>query len=462
MKEQVTLSGKEQRRLVVLNAMNRGEVSSHEAADVLELSTRQVRRICAAYRKEGAAALEHGNRGRRPPNAVDETVRQRVVELAQTRYPGCNHVHLSELLAEREGIELSRSTVRRVLDGAGIVSPRTRRAPKHRRRRDRYPQAGMLLQIDGSPHDWLEGRGPVLTLQAGIDDATGEVHGAVFREREDAAGYLWLIRQVVTAYGIPMAAYHDRHVIFGLTPLKNDPLGRRSEPTQVERAFIELGIGSIRARSPQAKGRIERLFGTLQDRLVSELRLAEVATCAGANRYLAGFLPRFNERFAVPAEVEASAYRPLPEGTDLERVCCFKYVRTVAADNTVRFGTKRIQILPGRTRISYAHARVEVHERLDGTVDVLYQGKVLGTVDAPDEAPVLRARTGPRPAASSLRPLDPGAPAKGLAMDAEANLRRTRIERKPAADHPWRRGFRNRQSAAGWVPEEDKIAEQLG
>jgi hypothetical protein len=174
---------------------------------------------------------------------LDVGIRQQVIALAG-KYAGCNQVYLTELLAEREGMTLSRSAVRQIRREAGIASPRTRRAPKHRKRRERYPRAGMLLQIDGSPHDWLEGRGPRLSLVAAIDDATGEVHGAVFREQEDAAGYLALVEQVAATYGIPLAVYHDRHGIFGQLPLTQDPLGRRNEPTQVERVLQELGIGS--------------------------------------------------------------------------------------------------------------------------------------------------------------------------------------------------------------------------
>jgi len=342
MKERVTLNRKEQRRLVVLNQVEIGKMIGKEAAEVLDLSLRHVRRILAAYRKEGAAALAHGNRGRKPHHALDESLRRQVLELARSTYAGCNNQHLTELLAEREGINLSRSTVRRILLGAGVRSPRKRRPPKHRSRRERYPKEGMLLQIDGSRDDWLEGRGPYLTLTGAVDDATGKVPYALFRDQEDAQGYALLLHHIVESHGIPEALYHDAHGIFERS--KREPesleeqLSGRREPTQFSRMMEELGIISITSRSPQAKGRIERLWGTFQDRLVSELRIARTSTVEETNSVLWDFLPRFSRRFAVPAKEPGSAYHKPPEGFNPDEVFCFNYQRTVGPDNVVRFG----------------------------------------------------------------------------------------------------------------------------
>src|SRR4030042_6336882 len=176
----VALNKREQKRLMVLNKVNSKEIRVEEAATIISLSVRQTWRLLAAYRKEGAAALAHGNRGRKPPNAITEDLKQEVRELAAARYLGFNHQHFTELLAEREGIFLSRSSVRNILLGSGIRSPRKRRPPKHRRRRERYPQEGMLLQIDGSPHDWLEGRGPWLSRGGAIDGAPCNIPYALF------------------------------------------------------------------------------------------------------------------------------------------------------------------------------------------------------------------------------------------------------------------------------------------
>lgn len=212
-----------------------------EAARLLGVSERHGWRLLAAYRKEGAAAIAHGNRGREPAHALGEETRARVRELAQGRFQGVNHCHLTDLLAEHEGVVLSRSTVRRILAAAGIRSPRRRRPPQHRIRRERYPQEGMLLQVDGSRHDWLEGRGPSLTLVGAIDDATGTVPFALFREQEDAQGYFLVLEEVLRSKGIPLALYSDRHSIFQVNPKQRETLeeqlaGER-QPTQVGRVL---------------------------------------------------------------------------------------------------------------------------------------------------------------------------------------------------------------------------------
>ena len=195
--DEVTLNKKEQIRLMVLNEVLAGRLTGPAAAELLGLSLRQTRRLLAAYRQAGAAGLAHGNRGRAPVNKVRAEVAEAVVELARGEYVDYNDRHFTEELAERHAIVLSSPTVRRLRRAAGLGSPRKRRPPRHRRRRERYPQAGMLLQVDGSKHDWLEGRGPWLTLHAAIDDATGEVVAAVFREEEDATGYGYLQDQRV-------------------------------------------------------------------------------------------------------------------------------------------------------------------------------------------------------------------------------------------------------------------------
>ncbi len=424
------LSQREEARLRVLNKVLEGRLRVQEAARVLGVSERHGWRLLAAYRKEGAAALAHGNRGCKPEHAIPEAVQAQVRELAQGRYREVNHCHLTELLAEREGIIVSRSTVRRILVAVGVKSPRRRRPPQHRCRRERYPQEGMLLQVDGSRHDWLEGRGPYLTLVAAVDDATGTVPSASFREQEDAQGYFLLLQEVIQGKGIPLALYSDRHGIFQRSPKEPETLEEQLagdwQPTQFGRAVRELAIQPIFALSPQAKGRIERLFGTLQDRLVAELRLAGASTVEETNQVLRDFLPRFNARFGVPATQPGSAYQPLPSGLELEGVLCFKYQRTVAKDNTVRFGGHTLQLLPGLDRLSYAHARVEVQERLDGRLVVAYQGRLLATTEASPPPVILRARKGSRsPDPEDARPKAGG---KGNGH-------------KPSPDHPWRKAI---------------------
>ena len=381
------MNQREQTRLRLMNSVIAEEVSLAEAARLMALSERQVRRLLAAYRRDGARALAHGNRGRRPRNALPEGLEAQVVRLAAEQYPGANHSHLTELLEEREGLRLSRSTVRRMLLRAGIASPRRRRPPRHRVRRERMPRAGMLLQLDGSHHAWLEERGPRFVLLLAVDDATGVVAAARFRPAEDARGYFQLMEQVIGQFGLPLALYTDRHAVF-------QPVGKRSElpgaTTQFARAMRELGISQIFARSPQAKGRVERIAGTFQDRLVTELRLARASTISEAQALLDQFLPRFNARFAVSAAVAAGAWRAVDPGVDLTAVLGFRHVRTVARDNTVKYGWRTLQLLPGTERTSYAGARVEVMERPDGELAVYSHGLAIANQLAPPRAGRLR------------------------------------------------------------------------
>ncbi len=436
--EEVILNKKEQKRLMVLNKLERREISSREAGQLLGLSVRQIRRLRSRYEGEGPGVLAHGNRGRKPIHSLSADLRHKIVDLAQIKYAGFNQQHYTEKLAEKEGISVSRSTVRRILSAAGIRSPRRRRPPKHRKRRERYPQEGMLLQIDGSPHAWFEARGPKLSLIAAIDDATGKVHGAVFREQEDAQGYVLMLRQLVADYGIPVALYHDRHGIFERSPADKDSIEEqledKREPTQFGRIMEELGITSISAMTPQAKGRIERLWGTFQDRLVSELRLAKINNIGEANAMLPHFLSSYNRRFAVPPLQPGSVYRKLPARFVPDEVFCFKYSRTVGKDNVVRFGNHRLQIFPSNGRSGYAFARVEVHERMDGSIAVYYQGKCLLTGLAPAEAPILRTRTGKRPS-MKIQTAEKPALSKTPVYTASPQQQ---SKYKPAANHPWR------------------------
>ena len=426
---------------MVLNGIEIGRMTTREACEVLDLSLRHMRRILAAYRKEGAAALAHGNRGRKPHNALDDGLQKRVVELAQSTYVGCNTQHFTELLAERESIVVSRSAVRLILLRAGLRSPRKRRPPKHRSRRERYPREGMLLQIDASRDDWLEGRGPYLSLIGAIDDATGKVPFSLFRDEEDAQGYTLLLRHIVGKQGIPEALYHDGHGIFVRSRREpeslEEQLAGRKKPTQFGRMMEELGIISITSLSPQARGRIERLWGTFQDRLKSELRIAGAKTTEEANRVLWDFLPRFNQRFAVPARELGLAYGQVPDSFKPDEVFCFKYQRSVGKDNVVRFGGHRLQIMPTNGRLSYVRANVEIHERMDGSLAVYYKGQCLLTKLAPPEAPVLRVRNTARFIAESSHSRE-----LALCVAAKMAQPKTGGPYKPAPDHPWRRPFR--------------------
>lgn len=433
--DRITLTRSEQRRLLVLNHLGSGALVNAQAAGLLGISIRQVRRLRRRYEADGAAALAHGNRGRRPSHALDTSVVASVVELAKTKYAGFNQHHFTEMLAEREGLELSVSSVYRILRDAGIAAPRQRRRPRHRRRRDRYPRAGMLLQIDGSRHDWLEGRGPYLSLLGGIDDATGLVPWATFHDQEDAQGYFELLRMVVRRYGIPLAIYSDRHGIFFKTKDKElsleEALAGRREPTQFGRLLEELGVQQILARSPQAKGRVERLWGTFQDRLTSELRLANACTAAEAEQVLHRYLPKHNRRFTVQPNDAQPAWLPWPKGRTLDDVFCFKYRKVIANDHTVKHRTQSIDIPPQPHRLSFAKVKVELREYFDGRIQVHYQGRCLAKVRADQPPTTYRVATNSH---SLAQPHNPMPIVEPISLPSTP-----KPKWRPAANHPWKR-----------------------
>jgi hypothetical protein len=301
-------------------------------------------------------------------------VRQAIVRLARSTYAGFNDHHLCEKLCEVEGLSLSREILRRLLRQAGIGSPRKRRAPAHRQRRLRSAREGELVQLDGSPHDWLESRGPRLTALGLQDDATGKILAAQFFLSQSAAGYLALLRQLLRHRGIPLAFYGDHSGIF----VRNDDfwsveeqLAGKRQPTQFGRALEQLGITFIAARTPQAKGRVERLWGVLQDRLTSELRLAQARDLDSANAVLRLFCADYNRRFARRPREMQTAWRSAPE--NLDRICCFVHQRVVSNDNIVQWEGQRFQIPQQGPRFSFAGAKVHVYQALDGSVS-LYCG----------------------------------------------------------------------------------------
>ena len=412
---------REQRRARVLNRILTGELTMAEGSTELGLSERQLWRLRAALVEAGPAGLVHGNRGRVSPLRIDRGRRARILELRE-RYGPLNDSHFCELLAEREELVISRESVRQILRAEGIASPRRRRSPRYRSRRPRMGAEGTLLQLDGSRHDWLEGRAPELVLVGAIDDATGKVTAAVFREQEDAAGYLEILSATIEGFGLPGAIYRDGHSAFAPTNPRRHPLADEDPAlSQVGRALVELGIDSILAGSAQAKGRVERLWGTFQDRLVVELRLAGVVDRAGANTFLVDYLARHNARFAVPAADPLSAWRVVPADIQLERVLVFKYRRKVAKDHTIHLDGRVLQLLRGATgAANYAGKRVEVHVGLDGSVVAFDGQRRLAVSAAPADPGQLRAQKAQR----VLPSLSPAA---------------ATIPWIPPRDHPWKR-----------------------
>ncbi len=326
--ETIYLTMKEAKRLEVVNMAIRGEITMEQAAEVLGVCLRQAYRLKSKTREKGVRGVIHGNRGRECPRKLSGSLRDRIVSLRKGKYKGFNDTHFTEKLREKEGISASREAVRRILRKAGVASPRKRRPGKYRSRREPKESEGMMLQTDGSHHDWLEGRGPRLCLVGAIDDATGKVPAALFENGETTGAYFVMFEKAFRKKGLPHSIYADRHTIFQnpreLT-IEEQLAGVRKPMTQLGRALDELGVTLIPASSPQAKGRIERLWGTFQDRLISELRLAGAKTKQEAQAVLARFLPEYNRKFARKPANPKPVWRKIPDGIDLNRVLCWKY-----------------------------------------------------------------------------------------------------------------------------------------
>src|SRR6185437_10863694 len=373
----IRLSAQEQRKAEVLVRLDAGRLSATEAAELLGMSARQVRRLRARFSQEGLGAAGHHNQGRSPVNRTDPRIVEQIIALAgrEGKYHDVNVCHLQDLLACHEAIVIGRSTLDRLLKAHGLRQPQRDPRAAKRRRRERASAAGMLVQIDGSPHDWLEGRGPRLTLLGAIDDATSQVLSLQFQPTEDQEGYLRLIRAIAQEYGLPLAYYHDRHTILRSPkePTLDDELAGRVPMSQIQRVLAELGVQSIAARSTQAKGRIERLWGTLQDRLIKELRLAQVATLADANTFLTDFRDRYNARFAhAPADPQA-AWTPLPQNCDLAYAFSVRESRQVSADHCLRWQGQVYQLATTADSPHLAGKQVSVHVVPEGDVFV-YDG----------------------------------------------------------------------------------------
>ena len=374
------MSQKEFQRVKVIENAAGGRLSVREASHLLQLSERQVQRLKRRYRPDSLAWVQHGNRGRRMPWALLIPQKQWILNLARGKYQGFNDSHLAEKLRDQENFPVSRETVRRILRAAKLASPQKRRPRKYRSRRPPRPRFGMMVLTDASRHDWLEGRGPTLTLIGFQDDATGQILAAHFQlEAENTLGYLRALDAMIATHGVPLSLYRDRHSIFQRNDahwtLAEQLTGKQS-PTQLGRVLEELGIEQIPAYSPQAKGRIERAWRTCQDRLVSELRLARATTLPQANAVLEKFCADYNRRFAHPAADADSDFRRLPRRFDRARCLSLHYRRVVAADHTVTLGSHSIALPPLPGHRGYAGETVELAHHLDGNLRV-YRGDQL-------------------------------------------------------------------------------------
>jgi transposase len=446
--ETITLSRKELHRPGLLRAVCAGRITNRQVAEALGLSLRQVRRLRRRFEAGGAQALTHRSRGRPSARRLAAAVRDEIIQLMTTVYVGFNDTHLTEKLREVHGLPVGRESVRRLRRRFGQPAKRPRRSPRARRRRVPESARGALVQIDGSPFPWLEQRGPELMLLGAIDDATSEILALHFRPAEDVHGYATLFHAVFTQHGLPLAIYGDRLNLL----VRNDrhwsvdeELAGTQAPTHLGRMLQDLGIGYVAARSPQAKGRIERLWGTLQDRLVSELRVRAIATVEAAQAFLPEFITDFNRRFGRPPAGAHPVWRRPPRDLPLRLAC--RYRRVVARDNTVQLGARWVQLRGAR---SYAGLIADVRELLDGRLVVLHQGIVRGETASPSHPFVLKPRRSPgqerRPTRARPAPARP-APAP------PRRTPKTHTGRHALPTHPWviakNRDIRERERRTG-------------
>lgn len=434
-------------RLGPVKAAIEGRITNAKGAELTGLSLRQFKRLKARVRQQGPAGLLHGNRGRPSPRRVDPAARELAVTLLQRPEPRLNDCHVRDLLAER-GVTLSAETVRQIRCSLGQAPKHRRRPTKHLRRRLREARAGSLVLIDGTESAWMGSHQPVFTLVGTLDDATGEPLSLVRRPNEDLHGFTQAVGDMIARFGVPEALYGDRTGI----AVRNDghwsreeELAGRQRPTQFGQMLEELGIRYIAANRPEAKGRIERHWQVVQDRLPAEVGLNGIHTLEAFDAFLPHFLARCTTWFARAPRESVSAWRPAPRHLDHLLAC--RYQRVVGRDNVVAIPGHALQIPPGPHQRSYARARVEVRELLDGRLLVLRDDRILLEQPAPSGPFILvpresaTARRRPRrpvtlraalklnePSTRPLRPL-PAGDKTALARD----------RRRPTTQHPYKR-----------------------
>ena len=415
----VAMSQRERDVLTVLQPVLDGQRTQAEAARLLGKSVRQVRRLQRKLEGGGDVALVHGLCGQPSNHRRDPTLRRRVLKAYRARYPDFGPTFAREKLAE-EGLHVGAETLRQWLVADGLWTRRRHRDP-HRSRRPRRSCFGELVQMDASIHDWLEGRGETVVLITMIDDATSRVM-ARFYPAGTVETHMDLVERWVRRYGRPMAVYTDRHSIFEAHE-KGQPLADPDAETQFGRALRELDVQLIRAHSPQAKGRVERSFGTAQDRWVKELRLAKARTCEQANAVLERVVPEHNRRFAVAARVTTDCHREWGREFDLAAILSVQCERVVSNDYVVRWANRHFQLLPP-AHPGLRGGRVVIERRRDGAVMVRFGSRYLAYREIAAGGDEKEAGEGKEGATGKRPPRMPSGGSGG---------------RKPAADHPWRK-----------------------
>ncbi len=418
-----TMTVKEADRAALIAAVVEKRVKQREAADRLGLSVRQVKRLARRCREQGAAGMASARRGAPSNRAFGAEVRLEAVRLVRERYPDFGPTFAAEKLLEEHGLALSRETLRKWMTEDGLWRPKRRREARVHQRRPRRARLGELVQVDGSPHDWFEGRAPRCALIVFIDDATSRLLALRFCRSETTEAYMETLRGHLAAHGRPVALYSDRYSVFRVNRKDSEEV-----PTQFTRALLTLGIEPIHAGTPQAKGRVERANLTLQDRLVKEMRLRGIGGMEAANAYLPEFMADHNRRFAVAPREAEDAHRPvLHDAEELDLILCEQATRKLSKNLTFKFERREYQLVGEGKGRRLRGAAVTVCKGFDGAASVLLKGRKLAfRVLAEGEAAV------------------PVADEKDVRerVDAAKAEQAARPDWKPAPDHPWRRPFK--------------------
>ena len=428
------MSTKELDRLEVMQKLEERRMCQKEAARILGLSVRQVKRLLKSYRHDGAQGLVSKRRGRTSNNRLSEETRKKVLGLLQSKYEGFGPTLACEKLVELDGLQISDESVRQLMIVEGLWKPRKARKVVVHQMRERRACYGELVQIDGSPHDWFEGRAPTCSLLVFIDDATGKLGQLSFVKSESFFSYSQAAREYFERQGKPVAFYSDKHGIFRV----NQPASGKTEAlTQFGRAMQQLDIQIICAHTPQAKGRVERVNQTLQDRLPKELRLRGISSWEAGNAFLPEFMADFNQRFAVQPRSDHNAHRPLIDQDDLDQILTWQETRTLSKNLTLQFHKIVYQIQTHRPTYAMRHATVTICLDAHGDVTIRYKGKALDYT--------IFHKQSKQASIVNTKQID-----QALQNPPQPN--------KPAPDHPWRKGFATPLSKSRDVPLQGDIS----
>lgn len=418
----IFLNTRESRKVYVMEQVLKGVMTASCAAVSLNLSKRQIFRLKGKMKRQGLSALVHGNRERKPAHTIPENLRQIIEQKAKGDYKGTSCAHMKELLLEHDGISVSSKSVIRILKSAAVPLRHKHKSPAKHRSRPRKDLFGQMVQVDASPYDWLSD-GRMLSLHGAIDDATSRVLGLWLCEHECGMGYFKVLEQIIDLWGVPSALLSDRHTIFvsqnsGRLTVQEELMGVKEPLTQFGRSLSLLGINHSRARSPQSKGRMERLWGTLQPRLPVEFALNQCHSLEQANLFLAdSFMARHNNRFAVVPNSSGSAFSPAPDPDTLEMVLAWRHERKASSGSVISFEGQRLQIAssPGKILLLRPKDPVTVVRTLSGALKAIHNNKAFDLLPAPERT----AQT----SASKNRETIAAVPRKPSI---------------PASNHPWR------------------------